>query len=80
MKSPKLVTVYVKTGSSRALVLPFDTNETNNELAVYVHERPVGGKANEAVIKALSQYFGVAKSRVKIVRGETSRVKLVSVE
>lgn len=38
---------------------------------------PVDGKANAALIRLLAAEFGVPKSRVRIVRGETSRDKLV---
>ncbi len=37
------------------------------------------GKANEAVIKLLSKHFDIAKSKIKIIRGETSRDKVVEV-
>lgn len=70
-----LFVVRVKTGSSRSIV----TEEDNGELTVYVHERPVDGQANAAVIKALSKHFGVAKSHIAIVRGQTSRIKHVKV-
>jgi hypothetical protein len=41
---------------------------------------PEGGKANEAAVSALAQALGVAKGRIKIVRGHSSRDKLVLVE
>lgn len=41
---------------------------------------PEGGKANEAAVSALAQALGVAKSRIKIVKGHSSRDKLVLVE
>jgi hypothetical protein len=41
---------------------------------------PEGGKANEAAVSALAQALDVAKSRIKIVRGHSSRDKLVLVE
>ncbi|MDR1360989.1 MAG: DUF167 domain-containing protein [Rickettsiales bacterium] len=37
------------------------------------------GKANEAVIKLLAAHFGVAKSDIKIIRGTTSRDKIISI-
>lgn len=47
---------------------------------VHVHAPPVDGAANEAVIEALAKHFKTAKSHVKIVKGETSRNKIVDVE
>ena len=40
---------------------------------------PVDGKANEALIKLLSKEFGVPKSAIKIVKGETGRNKTISI-
>jgi len=37
------------------------------------------GKANRALIKLLADYFSLPKSAVKIIRGETSRRKLVEI-
>ena len=44
-------------------------------LKVAVTDVPEDGKANQAVIKLLSKSFGVAKSDIEILSGETSRVK-----
>jgi hypothetical protein len=38
---------------------------------------PEGGKANEAVIALLADHLGLAKSRLWVVRGVTSRDKLI---
>ncbi len=41
---------------------------------------PEKGKANKRVIELLSKYLKVPKSRIKLVKGETSREKLFEVE
>ncbi|MFC1613580.1 DUF167 domain-containing protein [Patescibacteria group bacterium] len=41
---------------------------------------PVDGKANQALIKMLSKYFGVGKSEIRIVRGEKGREKTIRIE
>jgi len=41
---------------------------------------PVDGKANEACIAFLAEVAGVAKSRVRIILGLTSRMKVVEIE
>ncbi len=46
---------------------------------VFVKELPVDGKANEAVIRVLADYFNVSKSQVRIVVGGTSREKIVEI-
>lgn len=47
---------------------------------VRVTTTPTDGKANIAVQKILAQYFDVSKSNVYIVRGATSRIKLVEID
>lgn len=47
---------------------------------VAVHEAPADGKANMAIQKALADHFEVARSRVSLVRGEGSRLKVFEIE
>jgi uncharacterized protein len=49
----------------------------NGALCVYITAPPVGGKANKALIEFLSDEFGVSKSDILILRGETSRDKVL---
>jgi len=46
---------------------------------VAVNEPPADGQANEAIIRALSKYFGVNQQDIKIISGKTSRRKLISI-
>jgi uncharacterized protein (TIGR00251 family) len=41
---------------------------------------PVEGRANEALIDFLAEKLGIAKSKITIIRGQTSRQKLLSIE
>ena len=41
---------------------------------------PVDGKANEECVRYLAEFAGVPRSRVRIVMGLTSRVKVVEIE
>ena len=50
------------------------------EVSVYVTEAPEGGRANKAVVAAIAGAVGVSKSSVTIVRGKTSRDKLLEIE
>lgn len=45
-------------------------------IRVLVTVVPEDGKANSAVVKLLAKALGVAKSRLELVRGATSRDKL----
>ncbi|MFA7654440.1 MAG: DUF167 domain-containing protein [Candidatus Magasanikbacteria bacterium] len=40
---------------------------------------PVDGKANEALIEILAEYFNIPKSKIKIARGLTSKNKTVKI-
>jgi uncharacterized protein len=66
------VVVRVKPGSRKGPLVEVDAD---GALTVYVPERAVEGKANEAVVKLLAQHLGVPRSRVELVSGATSRVK-----
>ena len=48
-------------------------------MKVFVTAVPENGKANVAVIKLLAKHFGIAKSRIEIVHGETARIKMVRI-
>jgi len=41
---------------------------------------PVDGKANEECVAFLAEIAGVAKSRVRIISGMTSRLKVVEID
>ena len=47
----------------------------NGMLQVRTTAPPADGKANKAVIKLLSEFIGVAPSRITLLRGATSRHK-----
>lgn len=44
--------------------------------SVWVAEPPEGGRANDAIRKALAGHFKVPESRIKLVSGQTSRKKI----
>ena len=46
-------------------------------LLVQLAAPPVDGKANDALIETLAQAFGVPRRDVVLVRGDTSRFKVV---
>lgn len=52
---------------------------TENEYKVWLTATPEKGKANKALIKLLAEYFGVSKSNVRILVGQTARIKIVDV-
>lgn len=68
----ELITVTVKPGSTKGPLVEAGDDGT---LTIYMRERAVEGKATEAVAAVLAKYLGVARSRVELVSGATSRVK-----
>jgi uncharacterized protein (TIGR00251 family) len=49
-------------------------------LRVRVTAPPVEGKANDALIRLLAQALDVSPSRLRLVKGRTSREKVIAVE
>jgi uncharacterized protein (TIGR00251 family) len=41
---------------------------------------PVDGKANDECVRFIAEFAGVPRSRVRIVKGLTSRLKVVEIE
>ena len=52
---------------------------SNDTLEVRVTAVPEKGKANKAVIDLLSKHYKIPKSAVTILRGESSKEKLIEI-
>jgi len=52
----------------------------NRDFLIWVKEKPQEGKANKAVIAILAGYFGVSKSEVILLKGQTSKEKIFEVK
>ncbi|MCM8762774.1 MAG: DUF167 domain-containing protein [Candidatus Omnitrophica bacterium] len=50
-----------------------------NSFLVWVKEKPVEGKANQAVVRILAQYFGIPQSSVNLLKGQNSKQKLFDI-
>lgn len=58
-----------------------EVGETDGDvLRIKVTAPPVDSAANEAVVKLLAKRLGVSKGMVRIVRGQTSRLKVVEIQ
>jgi uncharacterized protein (TIGR00251 family) len=53
---------------------------SGDELSVRVTVPPDAGRANAAVVALVGKALGVPKSAVRVVRGETSRHKMLEVD
>jgi uncharacterized protein len=73
------VTVHVKPGSRSESITWVENLFWEKMLIVKIREKPVDGEANRGLIEALSEFFDVPKSSITIIRGHTSREKVVEI-
>lgn len=71
----KRINVRVVVNAQKARVL-----EDRDGYKVYVNAPAEGGRANDAVISLLADFFGVRRNLVTIVSGERSRKKIVAID
>lgn len=69
-------TVRVSPGAAGTRVL----GEHDGALKIAVAAPPERGKANKALLGFLAKVLGVRKSELRLLAGETSRVKKIAVE
>jgi uncharacterized protein (TIGR00251 family) len=67
--------VHVKPRASKSSVAAV----RDGALDVRVAAPPVDGAANEELVRAMARALGVPRSAIEIVRGQTSREKLIEV-
>lgn len=53
---------------------------SENEFIVYVKAPPIDGRANEAIIKLLADYFNIGHPLIKILSGQWAKTKVVEIE
>jgi len=47
--------------------------------AVSVKEPPIDGRANDAILKSLAKYFSISPSKITLISGHTSKIKIFEV-
>ncbi len=52
----------------------------NNLYEVRVNAPPEKGRANEKIRELLAEFFKIPKSRVKLIKGETSKEKIFEID
>jgi uncharacterized protein (TIGR00251 family) len=75
-KGTNLLSLRVHPGAGKNEVIGF----TGGVLQVRVAAPPVKGKANRELTAFLSQALGVSKSSLTIVKGHTSRNKVLAID
>ncbi len=71
-----IITVRVQPRASR----PGVERMGEREFRVRVSAAPDRGRANEEVLERLADHLGLPKSRLRILRGQASRMKTVEVD
>ncbi|MEF3692506.1 MAG: DUF167 domain-containing protein [Candidatus Moraniibacteriota bacterium] len=51
-----------------------------NEYKIKVTAPPVGGEANQMVIKILAKHFKTAKSAITIAGGKSAKIKIIDID
>lgn len=51
--------------------------KSEDAFEVYVRAKPIGGSANQAILKLLSDYFKISEKQLKIVKGFRTRNKII---
>ena len=70
-----VIKVKIVPGSSKNKIVGVH----NNAIKITITVPPVEGKANKKCIAYLAKYFDVAKSKIKIISGQTSKNKLIKI-
>lgn len=70
-----LLNLYVQPRGSKDEV----QGVVGEELKLKIKAPPVDGKANAYLLQLLAQWFGVSKSRVSLLQGQSSRHKRVEI-
>jgi uncharacterized protein YggU (UPF0235/DUF167 family) len=70
------IKVQVKPNSKKG---PLLVKNEDGTFTIFVQEQPIEGKATEAVIKLLSKYLDVPKTRIQLKSGSKSKFKIFEV-
>ena len=70
------ITITVKPRSSKIEVIQISETEYQVKLTA----SPVVGEANEQLLKVLSDYFEIPKTRISILKGKTGKKKIVEID
>ena len=70
-----IINIKVHTNSRQNKVIKKD--ELNFD--VYTTAVPEKGEANKSVVELLSVFFRIGKTKIKILRGSTSKIKTVQI-
>jgi uncharacterized protein len=78
--SALVLTLHVQPGAKRTAVDGTHGEGTQQRLKVRLAAPPVDGKANAELMRFMADAFGVPVRNVDLVRGESSRQKVVRID
>lgn len=70
-----VIKVKIVPGSSKNKIVGVH----NDAIKITITAPPIEGKANKKCIAYLAKYFDVAKSKIEIISGQTSKNKLIKI-
>jgi uncharacterized protein len=75
-----LISVWAKPRASKSRIIGRrDDGKGQTQLEVALAAPPVDGAANQELLEFIARSLKVGKSRVELVRGESSRLKVVRI-
>ena len=54
--------------------------ESDGSIRVRIKAQPIEGKANKYLIAYMAEYFGLPKSSISLLKGETNQFKTLEIE
>ena len=70
------IAVHAQPGAKRSAVVGLH----GERLKVRIAAPPIDGRANDALVAFLAEALGVPRSRIRVVKGESSREKRVAID
>lgn len=70
-----ILTIYLQPSAKKSEIVGLH----DGHIKIKVNSPPIDGKANEALILFLSEFLNIPKSTIKIISGEKSRIKKISI-
>ncbi|OGT38672.1 MAG: YggU family protein [Gammaproteobacteria bacterium RIFCSPHIGHO2_12_FULL_38_14] len=74
-KNEIILNIYLQPGAKKSEL----SGMHNGYVKIKVNSPPVDGKANAALILFLSKFLKIPKSSIKIISGEKSKIKKLSI-
>jgi uncharacterized protein (TIGR00251 family) len=75
------IIVHIIPGSSQEVIKGIYTNEKRQRvLKISVFAHPENNSANNSLIKFLSKYFSIPKTKILIKSGRSSRIKTIIIQ